>query len=192
LLETIGEFDRSGGASLGLVASELSVEQERVANAWNAARATGLIKPASVDRVVAEQLWRLSADGWRALRQLAGFLTCPICADVIGVYEPAVVARDDQRRRTSIAREPHLRSGEETVMHLGCAPDNWDLTHALWSWLAIVARARWPVIEPRTGLACIAGLSAQQRDQHPVDVLLPEPRAAIGEQHVGRLADPAS
>jgi len=131
LLETIGDFDRSGGASLGLVAWELSVEEQRVASAWNAARASGLIKPASVDRASGEQLWRLTADGWSALWQLAGVLNCPICADVIGVYEPAVVSRDDQRRRTSIAREPQLRSGQGTVMHLGCAPDDWDLTHVL-------------------------------------------------------------
>jgi hypothetical protein len=39
LLETIGEFDRCGGASVGLIAWELSVEEHRVANPWNAARA---------------------------------------------------------------------------------------------------------------------------------------------------------
>ena len=131
LLETIGEFDRYGGASPGLVAWELSVEEHHVANAWNAARARGLIKPASVERASGEQLWRLTADGWSALRQLARVLSCPICADVIGVYEPAVVARGDQRRRTSIAREPRLGSGQETVMHLACAPNNRDLIHAL-------------------------------------------------------------
>jgi len=130
LLETIGDFDRSGGASLGLIAWELSVEEQRVANTLNVARARGLINPASVDRVSAEQLWRLTADGWSALRQLAGVLSCPICADVIGVYEPAVAGRDDQRRRTSIAREPQLGSGQETVMHLACAPNHWDLTRA--------------------------------------------------------------
>jgi len=128
LLETIGEFDRCGGASLGLVAWELCVEEHRVAKGWNAARAGGLIKPAGVERVSAEQLWRLTADGWSALRQLADVLSCPICADVIGVYEPAVVACDDQRRRTSIAREPRLGSGRGTVMHLGCAPDHWVRT----------------------------------------------------------------
>jgi hypothetical protein len=51
LLETVGDFDRSGGASLGLVSWELSVEEQRVANAWNAVRTRGLINPASVDRV---------------------------------------------------------------------------------------------------------------------------------------------
>ena len=131
VLETIGEFDRFGGASLGLVAWELSVEEHRMVSAWNAARARGLIKPASVERASGERLWRLTADGWRALRQFAGVLSCPICADVIGVYEPAVVARGDQRRRTSIAREPRLGSGQETVMHLGCAPDNRHLIHAM-------------------------------------------------------------
>jgi len=45
-------------------------------------------------------------------------------------------------------------------------------------------------IKPRTGLARDAGLGT--RDQHPVDVHLPEPRAAIGEQQVGQLANPAS
>jgi len=130
LLETVGEFDRCGGASVGLVAWELSVEEHRVATAWGAARARGLISPASVERASGEQLWRLTADGWSALRQLADVLSCAICADVIGVYEPAIVARGDQRRRTSIAREPRLGSGQETVMHLGCAPSNRHLIHA--------------------------------------------------------------
>jgi len=130
VLETVGEFDRCGGASVGLVAWELSVGEHRVANAWTAARGRGLIRPASVERASGEQLWRLTADGWSALRQLARVLSCPICADVIGVYEPAIVARGDHRRRTSIAREPLLGSGQETVMHLGCAPNNRQLTHA--------------------------------------------------------------
>ena len=131
LLETIGGFDRSGGASFGLVAWELSVEEQRVANAWDSAWASGLIKLASVDRVSGEQLWRLTADGWSALRQLAGVRSCPICEEVIGVYEPAVAFRDDQWRRTSIGAEPELSLGPETVLHLGCAPDSWDVTHVV-------------------------------------------------------------
>ena len=37
-------------------------------------------------------------------------------------------------------------------------------------------------------LARHTGLAAQQRDQHSVDVLLAELRAAVGEQHVDELA----
>jgi len=37
-------------------------------------------------------------------------------------------------------------------------------------------------------LAWDAGLAAQQRDEHPVDVLAAELRAAVGEQHVDQLA----
>jgi hypothetical protein len=54
---------RCGGASVGLIAWELSVEEHRVANPWNAARARGLIKPASVERASGE---RAAAVRWRA------------------------------------------------------------------------------------------------------------------------------
>jgi len=67
VLRVVGEFDEHGGASLGLVAWELSVEERLVAGAWDQARATGLIAPAGYDQH--EQLWRLTPAGWAAARQ---------------------------------------------------------------------------------------------------------------------------
>ena len=66
VLEVGAEFDASGGASLGLVAWELCVDEELVAPAWRQAITHGLIKPAAHDGH--EQLWRLSSAGWAAAR----------------------------------------------------------------------------------------------------------------------------
>jgi hypothetical protein len=64
VLEVVGDFDALGGASLGLVAWELSVTEERVAAAWRRMLADGLLKPAGRDKIHGEQLWRLTTDGW--------------------------------------------------------------------------------------------------------------------------------
>jgi hypothetical protein len=64
VLDVLGEFDEYGGASVGLVAWELCVDDRLVASAWEQARATGLIAPAGYDQH--EQLWRLSPAGWAA------------------------------------------------------------------------------------------------------------------------------
>lgn len=61
VLEVIAEFDDSGGASLGLVAWELCVDEELVAPAWQQAISHGLIRPAGRDSQ--EQLWRLTSAG---------------------------------------------------------------------------------------------------------------------------------
>jgi hypothetical protein len=67
VLEVGAEFDPSGGASLGLVAWELCVDEELVAPAWQQAITHGLIKPTAHDGH--EQLWRLSPAGWAAARR---------------------------------------------------------------------------------------------------------------------------
>ena len=64
VLEVVGEFDEGGGASIGLVAWELSVDESLVTAAWEQARAKGLIAPAGQDQH--EQLWRLTPAGWAA------------------------------------------------------------------------------------------------------------------------------
>ena len=66
VLEVVAEFDHSGGASLGLVAWELCVDEELVAAAWEQAISHRLISPAGRDWH--EQLWRLSGAGWAATR----------------------------------------------------------------------------------------------------------------------------
>jgi hypothetical protein len=64
VLQVLGEFDESGGASVGLVAWELCVDERLVARAWAQARAAGLIAPAGYD--LHERLWRLTPAGWAA------------------------------------------------------------------------------------------------------------------------------
>jgi len=64
VLEVVGEFDRSGGASVGLVAWELCIDERLVLHAWERASTAGLIAPAGKDQH--EQLWRLTPAGWAA------------------------------------------------------------------------------------------------------------------------------
>jgi hypothetical protein len=66
VLAVVAQFDHSGGASLGLVAWELCVDEEQVADARQQAISHRLISPAGRDWQ--EQLWRLSAAGWAATR----------------------------------------------------------------------------------------------------------------------------
>lgn len=66
VLEVVGNFEKSGGASLGLVAWELSVGEAQVADAWEQAQAEELLQPAARDKIHDEQLWRLTAAGWAA------------------------------------------------------------------------------------------------------------------------------
>jgi hypothetical protein len=66
VLDVLAEFDDLGGASPSLVAWELFVEEERVADAWEQMLADGLLKPAGRDPGDDEQLWRLTAGGWAA------------------------------------------------------------------------------------------------------------------------------
>ena len=47
-------------------------------------------------------------------------LRCPVCDDVIGVYEPIVVLEPGGLRHTSILNEPMLDS-DQIVMHRACA-----------------------------------------------------------------------
>jgi hypothetical protein len=66
VLEVAAEFDEFGGASLGLTAWELCVDEELVVPAWQQATSHGLLRPAGRDSQ--ERLWRLSAAGWAATR----------------------------------------------------------------------------------------------------------------------------
>ena len=59
VLKAVAEFDDCGGASLGLVAWELCVDEELVAPAWQQAIRHELIRPAGRDSQ--EQLWRLTS-----------------------------------------------------------------------------------------------------------------------------------
>ena|SRR5450755_761713 len=68
VLEVVGDFDQTGGASLGLVAWELSVDEQRVIDGWEHAQANDLITPAGTDPLHGEQMWRLTVGGWAARR----------------------------------------------------------------------------------------------------------------------------
>lgn len=52
---------------MGLVAWELSLDEECALDAWEQAQADGLIRPAGND-LHGEQMWRLTVGGWAALR----------------------------------------------------------------------------------------------------------------------------
>ena len=67
VLEAVAGLDSAGGASLGLAAWDLCVEEDEVADAWQRAIAGGLLKPSGHDDTHGEQLWRLTAGGWAAL-----------------------------------------------------------------------------------------------------------------------------
>ena len=58
VLEVVGNFDESGGASLSLIAWELFVEEQLVVRAWKQAVAEGLFRPAGRDGGDDERLWR--------------------------------------------------------------------------------------------------------------------------------------
>jgi hypothetical protein len=66
LLEVLADFDELGGASPGLVAWELFVDESVVSETWAAAVAAGWLAPAGHDVVDGERLWRLTAEGWNA------------------------------------------------------------------------------------------------------------------------------
>jgi hypothetical protein len=51
---------------------------------------------------------------------MTGRMFCPLCGDVIGVYEPLLVIGQGAARRSSLAREPLLGSGEDVVVHHAC------------------------------------------------------------------------
>jgi hypothetical protein len=59
VLDVFGEFEEGGGASLSLVAWELSVDESLVSAAWRG-EGRGLVAPAGHDQH--EQLWRLRGD----------------------------------------------------------------------------------------------------------------------------------
>ena len=69
MLEAAAELDTSGGASLGLVAWDLCVEEHEVVRLWERAIVDGLLKPSGHDAVHGEQLWRLTPGGWAALTE---------------------------------------------------------------------------------------------------------------------------
>ena len=69
VLEAAAGLDAAGGASLGLVAWDLCVEEHEVADAWERAIADGLVNPSGRDDTLSEQLWRLTPGGWSALTE---------------------------------------------------------------------------------------------------------------------------
>lgn len=47
-------------------------------------------------------------------------LRCPVCEDVIGVYEPIIVLQDGVFRGSSLLNEPIL-GDDQILMHRDCA-----------------------------------------------------------------------
>jgi hypothetical protein len=54
------------------------------------------------------------------LQIVEGTLTCRVCGDVVGVYEPVLLLGDSSSRMTSLAREPDVLSQAGLVVHRGC------------------------------------------------------------------------
>jgi hypothetical protein len=54
---------------------------------------------------------------------MSGRLLCPVCGDVIGVYEPLLVVGAGSVRTSSLARESLLRDSEELIVHRACGQD---------------------------------------------------------------------
>jgi hypothetical protein len=69
LLQVLAAFDEHGGASPGLVAWELFVDERDVQPAWEHAIAEDWLKPAGRDPAGDEPLYRLTLDGWAAARK---------------------------------------------------------------------------------------------------------------------------
>jgi hypothetical protein len=69
LLEVLAGFDEHGGASPGLVAWELFVDEQQVKAVWEHAVAEGWLKPAGRGLPDGEQLYRLTLSGWTAWRE---------------------------------------------------------------------------------------------------------------------------
>jgi hypothetical protein len=69
VVDVVGGFDDSGGASLGLVAWDLCVEEQNAARAWEQAQRDELLKPAGRDPELDEQLWKLTPRGWAEQRE---------------------------------------------------------------------------------------------------------------------------
>jgi diguanylate cyclase (GGDEF)-like protein len=67
LLEVVRDFEGSGGASLGLVAWELRVDEGAIADRWLEAQSGSLLEPSGRDRLHGEDMWRLTRLGWDAL-----------------------------------------------------------------------------------------------------------------------------
>ncbi len=68
VLGIIGHFEPAGGASIELVAWELSVDPALVASAWSRAIREGFVERAGVDEASGEKIWRLSDRGRSRLR----------------------------------------------------------------------------------------------------------------------------
>ncbi len=51
---------------------------------------------------------------------MTGRVFCPLCGDVIGVYESLLVVGGGAARRSSLVREPLLGSGEDVIVHHAC------------------------------------------------------------------------
>lgn len=81
-LEVVAGFDEQGGASLGLVAWELCVDEHEVQSAWEHAITEGWLKPAGHDPAADELLYRFTHAGWAAvLESSSGLKPGPEAAD---------------------------------------------------------------------------------------------------------------
>jgi len=64
-----------------------------------------------------------SAHAVSIVQRVSHRLFCPLCGDVIGVYEPVMVVGGGTARTSSRAREPLVGSDEDVVLHRACGLD---------------------------------------------------------------------
>jgi hypothetical protein len=64
VIESLADFDKHGGASVGLVAWDLCLEPEHLTDVLQQAACDGLIQPAGHDHQ--QRLYRLTPAGWTA------------------------------------------------------------------------------------------------------------------------------
>jgi len=57
------------------------------------------------------------------VQRVSSRMFCPVCGDVMGVYEPLLAVSRLGSRITSLGREPLLRSSDELIVHLACGSD---------------------------------------------------------------------
>lgn len=67
LLGVVHDFDDFGGASAELVSWELGLDSVDVTGAWERAIQNGYLEPAPPDRVLGEQMFRITTCGREAL-----------------------------------------------------------------------------------------------------------------------------
>jgi hypothetical protein len=72
VLDVCADFDESGGSSLALTSWELGTEPGEIADVWALIRSDRLVRQVGSGVVDNESMFRLTREGWRSNKTLAG------------------------------------------------------------------------------------------------------------------------